>query len=209
MNKSTLPYFKIPSINFNLFKRLSEFSIPIFYVNQSYIQFIEYTEDVFKNTTTIKWSLYDSFPSEGAEIDRLFFNLLSSATLLINCTRKFISDLKKKGINIKDYDKKKNDFFLENPTIEIIKELRNIHTHEKPVLLTERIVVKEEQEIRQLIYDKNTISSIFENPAGKLKEYLEKVNYEIDIIEFATEYYNTITPFYKWLNDELTNSRNK
>lgn len=192
------------SETFKLYKRIAEFSIPIYYVTQSYKQLTEYIDYIFQTTQTISWALYDPFPNAGAEIDRLFFNFLSSTTLLIDTTRVFIADLQKSNISINDYERRKNELFAENPLIKIIKELRNSYTHNRPVMLTERITyTQENSEYRQLIFDKVVIQSLFKEPNNKLKSYLEENNYEIDISKLTTEYYNIIIPFYQWLNSEL------
>lgn len=192
------------SEEYKLYKRKAEFSIPIYYVTQSYKQLVDYINYVFQTTETINWTLFDPFPNIGSEIDRLFFNFLSSTTLLIDNTRTFISNLRESNVVIENYDSKKNELFANNPIVKIIKELRNCYTHNKPILLTERIIhTKENGEDRLLVFSKTEVQPLFKNPDKKLKKYLEENNYEIDILKLTTDYYNTIMPFYQWLNSEL------
>lgn len=192
------------SETYKLNKRIAEFSIPVYYVTQSYKQLREYIDYIFQTTSRINWSLHDPFPNAGAEIDRLFFNFLSSTTLLIDTTRGFIADLQKSNISIKEYDKRKEELFLDNPIIKIIKKLRNTYTHNRPVMLTEKITCTEENgEYRQLVFNKDEVQSLYKEPDDKLKSYLEENNFEIDLLKLITEYYNIIMPFYQWLNSEL------
>lgn len=184
-----------------LAKRIATFSIPIFYVQQSYNDFMNIIDKIMNTTEKLEWDLYAPFPNIGAEMDRLFYNFISSAKLLIDTERKFISDLQKMNIIIVDYEKQKS-IFKGNGLVNTISTIRNLYTHGVPLMLTESISVKDGSMNRRFIF-KGTYLSIIKNEGNDFVKQFLSDRKEIDIVNISTEYYKLIMPHYNWLNNQL------
>lgn len=184
-----------------LAKRIAEFSVPIFYVKKSYNEFISLVNKILETTETLEWGLYAPFPNLEAEMDRLFYNFISSTKLLINTERHFLSDLSKMNCIIVDYEKKK-EIFKNNGLVCTISTIRNLYTHEGPLMLTESISIADGYMDRKFVFKGQTLLKIKKESNSCAKQFLSNRK-EIDIVEISTEYYNLIMPFYHWLNKEL------
>lgn len=190
-----------------LAKRIAEFSVPIYYVTQSYNDFISFVNKILESTETLEWGLYAPFPNLGAEMDRLFYNFISSTKLLIDTERNFHSDLSKIHCIIDGYEKEK-EIFKNNGLVSTVSTIRNLYTHKGPLMLTESISITKGYMDRKFVFKGETLLKIKKESNLCAKQFLSNSK-EIDIVEISTEYYNLIMPFYNWLNKELKAILNK
>lgn len=184
-----------------LAKKIAEFSVPIYYVVQSYNDFMFFVNKILETTESLEWGLHAPFPNIGAEMDRLFYNFISSTKLLIDTERHFISDLEKNNIIIDNYEKERL-IFKENGLVCTLATIRNLYTHVGPLMLTELISVTNGLTNRKFVFKGEYFSKIKKEGNYCVKQFLSN-SQELDIVIITTKYYDLIMPYYNWLIKQL------
>ena len=144
----------------------------------------------------------DKFDYVGLFLQQKFSNYLNSALMLIDHSRNFI-----KGYDInctlkKNYNKKVSVEFVENGLHRFIQDMRVYMFHYKLPIATSTVKFTKENITHTISLSKSSLLG-WDNWKNESKEWLEKQEKDIVMINFTAEYFNKVQSFYDWFFFEI------
>lgn len=187
------------SKEFKFMHRIDNITIPLYFLERSYEDFMEFAVSILDNPLA-----RENHPDNSAgkrkfmELIRLFFNYTTSASALVDSSRKLVNDLEKQNIRIKqEYEKEVKHRFINSPTCQLIKGFRNMISHEiAPEFSLNSHFIKDEGIKFYIAYSRNQILEHIKLniEAKKLISSIEN----IDICILVHEHCSVVNEFNHW-----------
>ena len=143
-----------------------------------------------------------------SEIARLLFNYLSSAQSLVDHTRSYFKKWHGNDAVGKRYQTVIKDTFPDNPTSNMVKDLRNYMLHRGIPSSTIHESFNFEDNLPPVItitFKVITLKEWRKWTKGS-KEYMRKQGHYVELRKLVKEYHNLVHSFYMWVDDILNES---